>query len=129
LNTEVTDAGFDDGPGAAFVEGERMLRRPTDALSLGARFVSERATVGVYLRHVGDRDDRDFSTYPATAVTLASYTKVDLSTALTVGSAENRLPDLTITFRVANLFNREYQEVFGFPARGRTVMFGGRVGF
>jgi len=129
LTTEVTDAGFDEGPGAGFVAGERMLRRPTDAFSLGARYVTEQATLGVHLRHVGNRDDRDFSTYPATPVTLASYTKVDLSTAWTVGSVSDRLPDLTVTTRISNLFDGEYQEVFGFPARGRTVMVGGRVGF
>jgi vitamin B12 transporter len=129
LHTEVSDAGFDDGPGAAFVEGERMLRRPTHAMSLGARYATERATFGINIRHVGNRDDRDFSTYPATPITLDSYTKVDISTAWTVGVAADRLPDLTVTLRVANLFDREYQEVFGFPARGRTVMVGGRVGF
>jgi vitamin B12 transporter len=129
LNTKVTDAGFDDGPGAAFVAGERMLRRPTGAVSLGARYVAERATLGVNLRHVGARDDRDFSTYPATPVTLASYTKVDFATAWTIGRGDSMMPDVTLTCRVANLFDREYQEVFGFPVRGRTVMVGGRVGF
>ena len=34
LHTEVTDAGFDEGAGASFVEGERLLRRPTHAFSL-----------------------------------------------------------------------------------------------
>jgi vitamin B12 transporter len=129
LHTEVTDAGFDDGPGAAFVTGEKMLRRPTDAMSLGARYVTERATFGINLRHVGNRDDRDFSTYPAKPVVLEPYTKFDISTAWTFGAEADRLPDLTLTLRVANLFDREYQEVFGFPARGRTVMIGGKVGF
>jgi vitamin B12 transporter len=129
LHTEVTDAGFDDGPGAAFVAGERMLRRPTHAGSVGARYAAERASIGINFRHVGNRDDRDFSTYPTAPVVLESYTRVDLSTAWTFGSSEDRLPDLTVTLRVANLFDREYQEVFGFPARGRAVMVGGRVGF
>lgn len=129
LHTEVTDAGFDSGPGAAFVAGERMLRRPTDALSLGARYAIARATLGLGVRHVGMRDDRDFSTYPATPIALASYTKIDASAVWTAGAVHSALPKLTLTCRVDNLFDTEYQEVFGFPARGRTVMVGGKMGF
>ena len=129
LRTEVTDAGFDSGPGAAFVAGERLLRRPTDALSFGARHMTDRATLGINVRHVGTRDDRDFSTFPAAPITLASYTKIDASTTWAVSTGGDKVPELTLTCRVDNLFDREYQEVFGFPARGRTVMIGGRVGF
>ena len=129
LNTEVTDAGFDTGPGAAFVAGQRMLRRPTGAMSFGARYVLDRAMVGLNVRHVGARDDRDFSTYPATPTTLVSYTKVDASTSWTVSPGGEAMPDFTVTLRVDNVLDRQYQQVFGFPARGRTVMVGGRVGF
>ena len=37
LWTEVTDAGFDAGEAATFVEGERLLRRPDDAVTRRAR--------------------------------------------------------------------------------------------
>ena len=51
------------------------------------------------MRYVGTRDDRDFSTYPATEITLASYTKVDASAAWTVGAIVQPrfIPGLTAT--------------------------------
>jgi outer membrane receptor protein involved in Fe transport len=41
--------------------------------------------------------------------------------------ASFRLPMLTITARVNNLFDRAYEEAFGYPALGRSAMIGVRV--
>ncbi len=130
LDTRVTDAGFDTGAGAGFVVGERLLRRPTRTLSGSARYrILDRASLGLSLHHVGDRDDRDFSTFPATPVVLPSYTTVNAAASYTIVPRGGSVPAVTLSLRVENLFDRKYGEVFGFPARGRTVVLGGKLGF
>jgi vitamin B12 transporter len=131
LNTVVTDAGFDTAPDDAFVEGERLLRRPTNHVSAFGqyRFLGNRAFVGLRVDHVGDRDDRDFSQYPTSRVILQSYTRVDANGEFKIMSRRSAFLDITLSGRVENVFGEQYQEVVGFPARGRVVVVGGRVGF
>ena len=50
LDTEVRDAGFDEGAGATFVEGEPLLRRPRHAASATA-FVRVAECVGAGAEH------------------------------------------------------------------------------
>jgi vitamin B12 transporter len=122
LHTEVIDAGADEGPGAGFVEGERLLRRPTHALSADVSYrVRERAFASLRLNYVGERDDRDFGTFPATPVTLPWYVTLDLAAEATLWRG------LAATFRVDNLLDEEYEEVYGFVAPGRRWLVGGKV--
>ncbi len=127
LDTDAIDAGFDSGDGATFVEGERLLRRPTSTFNATAMYRGwDRGVFSAVVHYVGDRDDRDFAAFPATAVELPAYTTVDLAAQIEL------LPDranagLMWTLRVENVFDKDYVEVFGFPARGRTIFLGGRV--
>ena len=124
LHTEVTDAGADDGPGAGFVEGERLLRRPTHQLSADASYrVRSRGFAALRLNYVGERDDRDFATFPATPVTLPQYVTLDLAAEATVWRG------LAATVRVENLLDEQYQQVFGFQAPGRRWLVGGKARF
>ncbi len=128
LDTDVIDAGFDSGDGATFVEGKRLLRRPSTTLNLTAMYRGwDRGVISAVVNHVGDRDDRDFATFPATPVVLPAYTTMDLAAQIGVFSQQTDL-GLTWTLRVENVFDKTYVEVFGFPARGRTIFVGGRVG-
>ncbi|UCD23937.1 MAG: TonB-dependent receptor [Gemmatimonadota bacterium] len=131
LNTKVTDSGFDSTPDDAFVEGERLLRRPTNHVAAYGqyRFLRDRALFGVRVDYVGDRDDRDFSAFPTTRITLPSYARVDVNAEYTLVSRRSAFFEFTLTGRVENVFDAEYQEVIGFPARGRVVMVGGKAGF
>lgn len=118
LHTEVIDAGADSGAG--FVEGERLLRRPTHALSADASYrVQDRGFASLRLTYVGERDDRDFATF--TPVTLPWYVTLDLAAEATVWRG------LAATLRVENLFGEQYQEVFGFAAPGRRWLVGGKA--
>ena len=128
LDTRVTDPGFDTGPDAAFAPGKRLLRRPTHAanLSLGLRSAG-RGSVSLGVKFVGRRDDLDFSTFPAPRVRLPAYTRVDLAGEYPLFRGRGLLAGLTVNGRVENLFDRRYEEVKNFPARGRTVFFGGAV--
>ncbi len=128
LETEVTDAGFATGAGAAFVAGEKLLRRPSHSLNAHANYrFSERADLGLDVNHVGSRDDRDFSGFPASPVVLAAYTRVDVSFGVRLIPRGGRRPAVDLRARVNNLFDTDYQEVFGFPSRTRVVSVGARV--
>lgn len=128
LHTEVTDAGFDEGPGASFVEGEALLRRPEVEFAVSARYrLGERGLVSGGLRRVGVREDRDFSTWPASAVDLPGYTTVHFGGEARVTAPSGRRPGLTVMFRAENLTDADYQEVFGFRAPGRAFYLGGRL--
>ena len=127
LWTEVTDAGFDAGDAAAFVEGERLLRRPDDAVSAHVETtVAERARLGATVTWSGPRDDIRFGQFPEPnqRVELPSYTTLDLSSVVTVLPAAGGRFGLDLTARVENLFDEQYEQSFGFPARGRGVFVG-----
>lgn len=129
LRTEVLDAGFDSGEGATFVEGEALLRRPS--LIFGGSLGYARASGGrifAAIRRIGTREDRDFSTFPATPVRLDPYTLVSLGGELPVLRRSGSRPDVTLTVRAENLLDVSYQEVFGFGTPGRGIYVGGRVG-
>lgn len=127
LETEVTDAGFDSGPDATFVEGERLLRRPTHAghVTLGLR-VDGGGTARITVHHTGERTDRDFSVSPAERVELPAYTRVDVSARRPV-EGPGGWPAFTPTLRIENLFDAEIEEIANFPARGRTIFVGAEI--
>ncbi|MFQ5656236.1 MAG: TonB-dependent receptor plug domain-containing protein [Candidatus Methylomirabilales bacterium] len=103
--------------------GEDLLRRPHDTVfgEVAYTFL-ERATATVSVLHVGDRNDRDFST--GETVTLDAYTKVDL--ALSILLLENRgiLHNLRAKAKIENLLDEDYEEAFGFPAPDLMYLFG-----
>ena len=128
LDTEVQDAGFHEGPGATFVEGEPLLRRPKHTAGASASIQAARMLrFEVGLRHTGERADRDFSTYPATPVALLGYTVADLTAEFEVVRARVGRPGFQLTVRTENVTGAEYQEVWGFAAPGRGVYIGGRL--
>ncbi|HET7565695.1 MAG TPA: TonB-dependent receptor, partial [Gemmatimonadaceae bacterium] len=129
LRTRVINAGFDSTADALFVQGNRLLRRPTHLASLRVDYrAPRRATLGATVSYVGRRDDRDFSTFPATPVELTAYTKVDLSAELPLMTRRAATPALTLTARIDNVFDTQYQGVYGFRVPGRVVLVGVRAG-
>ena len=127
LWTEVTDAGFDAGDAATFVEGRRLLRRPDDAVSAELQAtVARRVRLGATLAWVGARDDIRFGQFPEPnqRLELPSYTTLDLSGVVTVLPGRSRRPSLEITGRVENVLDERYEQSIGFPARRRGVFVG-----
>ncbi len=124
LRTRVEDEGLDNGTGATFVRGERLLRRPSILASGTLLFrLPGSATLDVTARYSGSRDDRDFSGFPASPVVLPAYTRLDAGVS---GVVLPRLADgsLRATLRVDNVLGAEYQEIFGFPTPGRGFTLG-----
>lgn len=105
--------------------GLRLLRRPahTAAVRLESRVV-RRGTVSVAARYTGDRADQDFTTFPATPVTLPAYTVVDASAEYRVILAHGAQPGLLLSGRVSNLFDARYEEVTRFRSPRRAVSLG-----
>jgi vitamin B12 transporter len=128
LDTRVTDAGFDQGSGATFVQGEPLLRRPEVVLgaSVGWRALPA-LRLGASARYTGTRADRDFSLFPARAVELDAYTRVDVDVEWSALQAAGRRPGLALLLRLENVGDVDYQEVWGFRAPGRAVILGGRL--
>jgi vitamin B12 transporter len=127
LHTEVTDAGFDSGEDATFVDGRRLLRRPDDLLTFSARStIAGRGRIGAVLTVVGDRDDLRFGQFPEPTVrmTLPSYATLDLSGGWTLLAPRGATPGLDLTARVENLFDASYQQAVNYRSPGRTIVLG-----
>ncbi|MGH7644901.1 MAG: TonB-dependent receptor plug domain-containing protein, partial [Gemmatimonadales bacterium] len=124
LDARVTDGGSDP----AFQDGERLLRRPAHSggVSLDLRRPG-RGAVSLRVRYLGERDDLDFSTFPAPRVTLSPYTRTDVAAEYHVVRPRPGQPGLALQARVENLFDDHSPEVANFPVPGRVVLFGAEI--
>ena len=96
-----------------FAVGRPLLRRPRHQAAFGARFSRSRVSLGANVVAVGERADSDFAGLGL--LTSDGYTRVD-------GRARVRLGHGLEAYVVGeNLFDRQYQEVLGYPALGRAV--------
>lgn len=123
-HTVADDSGYD---GAAFAQGQRLLRRPAHAASLAATQAGRWGSVGATAYWVGDRLDENFATYPATRVTLPEYLRLDLAGEARLSAAEGDRPGVAATLKVENLLDARYQQILNFPSRRRAVYAGLRL--
>lgn len=101
-----------------------LLRRARHKATLDVRFEPyDRLAATVSGVLTGVRDDNDFSTFPASRVTLPSFVTVNL--AVQYGITEGT----TLFARVENIFDREYQDVLGYGALGAAGYAGLKVLF
>jgi len=101
-----------------------LLRRAANRVNVNIGYdFSSRGNVNMNINYVGTRDDTDFSTFPATRVTLGPYTLVDLA------MAYDLTKHITITGRIENLLDQDYQEAVGFGASGIGAYGGVKVTF
>ena len=119
LDTEVTDDG---GLGsAAFAKGERLLRRPAHSFSAGANYSRNALNLNVSGNYAGKRDDVDWSGFPGTRVENGPVFTVDLAASWEISRSPRRLLLFT---RIENLFDRDYERVFGFSSPGMSWVSG-----
>lgn len=97
-----------------------LLRRPERQASADVvySFADRKADVGIGVVYTGDSEDMDFSTWPASRVTLDSYTLVNLNASYQFSK------HCSIFARVENLFDKTYEVVKGYGTPGRGF-FGG----
>jgi vitamin B12 transporter len=127
LSTRVDDAGLQSGEDATFVEGNRLLRRPPILSTVALAFDFARSTTaGLSLTWTGERDDRDFSSFPATPVVLPAWTRVavSLTQPLAFGWTGGRFD---LIARVENVLGAGYEEIVNYPAAGRSLTIGLRA--
>ena len=129
VRTLVTDEGAGGDP--SFAAGQRLLRRPTHSAALSAGWRRGAAAAGATLAYVGARDDIDYSdpdAYPAPRKQISPYARLDLSGQAPLLHLRAGRSSLAATLRVENALNRSYREIANFPARGRTIFLGARMG-
>lgn len=104
--------------------GKPLLRRPRHQASLDLGVpAGERGQIALGVRLMGEREDRDFSVFPAERVTLDGYSLVRVAASW----------DLTETMRlfgrIENLLDEEYEEARHFGTEGRAVFVGVQTEF
>jgi vitamin B12 transporter len=98
---------------------QQLLRRPKHQASLNVNYMlGDNLNLNTGLRYMGNRDDKDFSTFPALRVTLPEYLLVNIS------ASYKLLEYLQLTGRVENLFDEEYEEVLYYGTVGRSFYVG-----
>jgi vitamin B12 transporter len=124
LRTRVDDAGLQTGESATFVEGNRLLRRPPTLASanIGVDLPAQ-VTTDLAVTYTGRRDDRDFSTFPATPVELPAWTRVDVGFIKPFEMGAR----FELRVRVENLLGASYEEIANYPAAGRSLTIGVRA--
>jgi len=131
LHTEVTNAGFDSGPGAELVDGERLLRRPAHTVAIrGGGAVGSRGRAYTSMSVVGTRADRSFdpATFAATREELPRYVLWTVGGEWDLLAGGGRRPSLSVSLRAENLLDEAYQEAWGFAAPGRQIYLGLSMG-
>lgn len=125
-STRVAKGGFDTTPSATFVAGERLLRRPANVTTLQLRrALGAKGNVSALIVRTGEREDRDFASWPAGVVTLGAFTTVDLA-------ADVQLPgrmgeSARLVLRADNATDVRFTQVQGFQSPGRILYAGLRL--
>ncbi len=126
LRSRVDDAGLQSGASDTFVHGNRLLRRPGIMAAGTVAFDLGRTTLDVSVLHTGRRDDRDFTTFPATPVELPSWTRLDLGATRAIPAGWSAV-GIELFARLENALGASYQEIVNYPAPGRSLTIGVRA--
>ena len=122
LDTKILAVDQDRGAPPPFTPGDALLRRPKHQFSVDATAVAGRLSAFV---HGGGRSSvRDVEPSLGTFGGIfdsGGYSVWD------IGATWKLIDSVSIFGRVNNLFNRDYEEVLGFPALPRGVFAGVRV--
>ncbi len=74
-------------------------------------------------QYLGQRYDKNFNTYPAETVKMGGVSLWDIAVSYPVTS------QLTLRGRIANLFDKDYETVYGYHTPGREYFFTGTYSF
>jgi outer membrane cobalamin receptor len=118
LDGRILESPSDFDP--VYAAGEPLLRRPQHQGSLSAWVSFPRWSAGATLVRVGERADSDFVGLGLTRA--EAYTRLDARARLRVAGPVEAFAE------AENLLDARYQEVLGYPALGRSLRAGVRVG-
>lgn len=100
-------------------EDTYLLRRPKDKLRTNLSYSFwKKGSVSVSMIYVGEKDDMDFSYWPAVRVTLPGYTLLNASASINI--TEN----IQLFCRLENILNKEYEVIKGYGTAGFSTYFG-----
>jgi vitamin B12 transporter len=90
-----------------------LIRRPKNTYGVNINYqVIKTLSIGLNYKHTGDRNDLNFTTYPATTVTLKHYNLVDAHVQL------QACKKLLLFGDLKNMFNEKYVDWLGYNTRG-----------
>lgn len=128
LDTKVLQAG--ESGGTSFVRGKPLVRRPENSGSFLVNYDRDRLNVNFALTLKGHAVDRDFhSDFSGPRVRLSGYTKADLALSYRVLENQWGMRSLMVESLVQNLFDQDYEEVFGFSMARANFLLGFRAEF
>jgi outer membrane cobalamin receptor len=122
LDTEILAVDSLDEAPPPFAVGDPLLRRPRHLASLDLTFAHGSLTA---FGHIGGRS-RTLDVEPTYGTWGGLFTNPGFSS-VDVGASWRIARAVEVIGRIGNLFNRSYEETFGFPALGRNAMIGVRV--
>lgn len=105
--------------------GQALIRRPTHSATASLTIAPPGRSLSIVASYIGKRPDVDFNEFPSPTVTLPAYTRVDLSSSTEIWRGA-RQSSLSLTVRVENALDRQYETVLHFPAPRRVLLLGAR---
>src|SRR5690606_9987349 len=122
LNYTLLDGTVSDDLAGKGEEIRAFLRRPRHTLNLKAGYTfADRLTVGIQSQYLSKRNDTFYNpaTYVTEAKILDGYSLVHLQAQYRVS------PHVSLHFSGQNIFNADYQEMYGYNSRKATFLVGG----
>lgn len=99
--------------------GKALLRRPKHQASFNINYkMNTYINLNMQILYVGEREDKDFSTFPAERVVIPDYTLVNLSASYKLFNY------LELIGKIENLFDKQYEEVLNYGTLGRSLYVG-----
>ncbi len=118
---EVTDDG---GLGsAAFSQGEKLIRIPEHSFSFNAGYSKNALDLNLSGNYTGSRDDVNWSGFPGIRVKNDSFFVVDAAASYEI-TVKKFVDKIRLFSRVNNLFNTDYENVFGYSSPGFSMISG-----
>ena len=121
LDTEILAASGASSAQAPFSVGDALIRRPRHSSAIDASFTRDRAAAFAQLQVRGETLDIE----PAFGATGGLFMNGG-HTVLNAGASWRPVKAVEVFVRALNLFDRDYEEVLGYPAPGRTAYVGAR---
>jgi vitamin B12 transporter len=121
LDTEILAVNGSSSAQAPYSVGDALLRRPRHSGTLDASWTHNRAAAFAQIQMRGETLDAE----PAFGPTGGLFDNPGFTT-VNLGGSWRPVKAVEVFARALNLFDREYEEVLGYPAPGRTAYVGAR---
>ena len=122
LDTEILAASGSSSAQTPYAVGDALIRRPRHSSAIDASFTRDRVGAFAQLQMRGQALDIE----PAFGASGGLYMNGGHAV-LNAGGSWRPVKAVEVFARALNLFDREYEEVLGYPAPGRTAYVGARI--